>query len=103
MKNATAPGSARQCLPNPAPVRGLTDAELLADYAATASERAFDEIVSRHGAMVFRTCLRLLGNSHEAEDAAQAAFIVLARRPRAVRSDLSTWLHWVARNTAFKV
>jgi RNA polymerase sigma factor (sigma-70 family) len=103
MKNATAPASARQRLPISAPVRSLTDAALVAEYAATGSERAFDEVVVRHGAMVFRTCLRLLGNPHEAEDAAQAAFIVLARRPGAVRSGLASWLHWVARNTAFKV
>jgi RNA polymerase sigma factor (sigma-70 family) len=103
MDNATAPVSARQRLPIPAPVRSLTDAALVAQYAASGCERAFDEVVARHGAMVFRTCLRLLGNPHEAEDAAQAAFIVLARRPWAVRSDLASWLHWVARNTAFKV
>ena len=103
MKNATAPVSARQCLPIPAPLRSLADADLVAEYAASRSEQAFDEMVIRHGAMVFRTCLRLLGHSHEAEDAAQAAFIVLARRPQAVRADLPTWLHWAARNTAYKL
>ena len=85
------------------PPRERTDAELLADCQAGTVERAFEEIVARHGPMVFRTCLRLLGNVHEAEDAAQAAFIVLARKPQAVRSALPVWLHWVARNTAYKV
>jgi hypothetical protein len=38
-----------------------SDRELLADYAATGSDSAFAEIVSRHGRMVYRTCLRSLG------------------------------------------
>jgi RNA polymerase sigma factor (sigma-70 family) len=90
-------------LPTTPPPRQLNDQELLAEYRTASSERAFQEIVARHGGMVFRTCLRLLGNSHEAEDAAQAAFIVLARRPAAVSSPLPIWLHWVARNTASKI
>jgi RNA polymerase sigma factor (sigma-70 family) len=81
----------------------LTDAELLAEFRAHRSERAFDQIVARHGAMVFRTCRRLVGTAHEAEDAAQAAFLVLAQRPDAVNSPLASWLHWVARNTSYKV
>jgi RNA polymerase sigma factor (sigma-70 family) len=85
------------------PPRDRTDAELLADCQAGIAERAFEEIVTRHGPLVFRTCLRMLGNVHEAEDAAQAAFVVLARKPHAVRSALPVWLHWVARNTAYKV
>ena len=81
----------------------MTDAELLRAYRETHAEQAFAEIVLRHGAMVLRTCRRVLGNGHEAEDAAQAAFVVLARRPTAVQSPLPAWLHWVARNTSLNL
>ncbi len=79
-----------------------TDRELLQDYAATGSEAAFAELAGRHGPMVYRTCLRCLGDAHAAQDAAQAAFLVLARKARKLRSEgeLAAWLHRVAKNTA---
>jgi len=61
-----------------------TDAELIQDYAASRSELAFAGIVERHGPMIYRACLHLLRDAHEAEDAAQATFIVLARRAAAL-------------------
>jgi RNA polymerase sigma factor (sigma-70 family) len=79
-----------------------TDQELLAAYAATGDEPAFAELVARHGRMVYRTCLRSLGSEHDAEEAAQAVFLVLAHKARALRSEgeLAAWLHRVARNVA---
>ena len=79
-----------------------TDQELLAAYAATGEESAFAELVARHGRMIFRTCQRALGSEHDAEEAAQAVFLVLARKARALRSEgeLAAWLHRVARNVA---
>ena len=65
---------------------GLTDGQLLKRFVdcrhATpeAAEAAFAAIVDRHGAMVLRTCRRILGEEHETQDAAQATFLVLARR-----------------------
>lgn len=71
-----------------------TDAELLARYAGTADPAAFTELARRHGAFVYRVCLRRLGDVHEAEDAAQAVFLVLSRRAGTIRkaADLATWL-----------
>ena len=69
-------------------VAGLTDAQLLDQFkTATESESqlAFDAIVRRHGAMVMGHLPALLGNHHDAEDAFQATFIVLAVRAGAVR------------------
>ena len=53
--------------------------------------------------MVLRTCQRLAGNASDAEDAAQATFLVLARRPQAVTHNLAGWLHKVARDSAWRV
>jgi len=79
-----------------------TDTEILAEYLASGSEPAFAELVARHGPMVYRTCLRRLGDRHEAEDAAQATFMVLLRRAGAYRreKDLGVWLHGIARRVA---
>ena len=81
-----------------------TDAELIAAYAASRDESAFAELVSRHEQMVYRICLRMLGNTHEAEDASQAVFVVLVRKAKSLRrkGDLSAWLHGVARNVALQ-
>jgi len=73
-----------------------TDDALLAAFLASGDQGAFAEIVARHGAMVFRACLRRLGNVHDAEDAAQAAFVELARTPARARGMLGGWLHKVA-------
>ncbi len=79
-----------------------TDAELLRAYAAAGDEPAFAELVSRHGAMVYRSCLRVLGDEHDAEESAQAVFVVLARKARSLREagSLAAWLHGVARNVS---
>lgn len=81
-----------------------TDGELLTRYARQRDDSAFAELVARHGAMVYRACLRLLGDAHEAEDAAQAAFIVLARKAGSFRpgADLASWLHGIARRAALR-
>jgi RNA polymerase sigma factor (sigma-70 family) len=73
------------------------DAELLAEFARSRSDAVFARIVERHGGMVQRACRRILGDPDAAEDAAQAVFLVLARRATAVRGEqLGAWLHGVA-------
>lgn len=78
----------------------LTDGDLVARYAASHSAEDFAEIVARHGSMVLRTCQRLCGNLSDAEDAAQAAFLVVAQKAGSVRDKLAGWLHKVARDCA---
>jgi RNA polymerase sigma factor (sigma-70 family) len=78
----------------------LADHDLLKSYGATRSPDAFAQLVARHRAMVYRSCLRLLGNAHDAEDAAQAVFLILAQRPGLVRRSLAGWLHEAARGIA---
>jgi RNA polymerase sigma factor (sigma-70 family) len=80
---------------------GQSDGALLERFIGGPSdvaEAAFTVLVERHGAMVRRTCRQVTGDYHDAEDAAQATFLVLARSARSVRStdSLSGWLHGVA-------
>ena len=60
------------------------DRALLAAFLGGDREAAFARIVQRHGAMVFGACQRLLGDRHDAEDAFQATFLILARKARSI-------------------
>jgi RNA polymerase sigma factor (sigma-70 family) len=77
---------------------GLTDAQLVARYAAHNDGVAFESLVARHGSMVVATCRAILEHDHDVEDAFQATFLVLARKARSVRAagTLGAWLHRVA-------
>jgi RNA polymerase sigma factor (sigma-70 family) len=82
-----------------------SDADLLERFVAgdrEAAELAFSALVARHGPMVLRVCRSVLRDAHEADDAFQATFFVLARRARSIRngSSLASWLHGVARRVA---
>jgi RNA polymerase sigma factor (sigma-70 family) len=69
---------------------------LLAEYAQTGSEAAFQELVSRYLNFVYSTALRLVGgDTHLAKDVAQTVFIGLASRGRTLSTEvmLGGWLH----------
>src|SRR4051794_36237867 len=59
---------------------GASDAQLLERFARQGDESAFELLVWRHSALVLGVCKRVLGDAHEAEDAFQATFLVLAQR-----------------------
>ncbi len=83
----------------------VTDGQLLERFATRrgeASEDAFAALVERHGPVVLRLCRSVLRDEHEAQDAFQATFLVLAQKAKSlwVRDSLGPWIHSAAYRVA---
>ncbi len=81
------------------------DASVLTRFLTRRDEDAFAALVHRHGPLVYGTCLRILGNRTDTDDAFQAVFFVLARRAHTLKHDrgIGPWLHGVALRVAKKL
>jgi RNA polymerase sigma factor (sigma-70 family) len=79
-----------------------SDRALLERFLRRREEAAFVTMVKRHGPMVLRVCRRVQGNEHDAEDAFQVTFLLLARKAGSIhkRESLASWLHGVAYRVA---
>ncbi len=79
-----------------------TDSQLLRHYAESHSEAAFSELVRRHLDFVYSAAMRMVCDSHLAEDVTQGVFMALAKSaaPLSERPVLSSWLHRTAQNIA---
>jgi RNA polymerase sigma factor (sigma-70 family) len=86
------------------PEQRMTDGQLLDSFITRKDPEAFEALVRRHGPMVLSVSRRLLRNHHDAEDAFQVVFLVLARKASTIkpRGMVGNWLHGVAVQTAQK-
>ena len=79
----------------------LTDGQLIERFLSgrdDSGDAAFAALVERHAPMVLRICRDSLHDWHDAEDASQVAFIVLARKASSIRKldSIASWLFGVA-------
>jgi len=81
----------------------MDDQTLLAQYIATRDANAFAELTRRYAGLVKGVCIRVLGNSHDAEEVAQECFLELARDAERVHSSVGGWLHRAATTRSLNV
>ena len=80
-------------------VPGLTEADAI-DRAKQGDAESFEALYAMHKRRVYSLCLRMTGNTAEAEDLTQEAFLQLYRKIATFRGEsaFSTWLHRLAVN-----
>jgi RNA polymerase sigma-70 factor (ECF subfamily) len=78
---------------------GREDADLLAAHVA-GDDRAFAELVERHGDRLWSLAVRVLKDQEEAAEALQEAMISAFRRAASFRGDaaVTTWLYRIVMN-----
>src|SRR5512146_1481126 len=78
---------------------GLSEAEAI-DRAKRGDAESFEGLYGLHKRRVYSLCLRMTGNTAEAEDLTQEAFLQLYRKIATFRGEsaFSTWLHRMAVN-----
>ena len=83
----------------PATNRELSEGEVIL-RARHGDQAAFECLYRLHSRRVYAVCLRMVGNSAEAEDLTQESFLLLLRKIHTFRGEsaFSTWLHRLAVN-----
>lgn len=76
----------------------------LIDQVLAGNREAFNELVRRHESHVYRTCLAITGNAHDAEDVLQDSFLNAFRNLNHFRreSTFRTWLTRIAINESLR-
>ncbi len=96
-----------RCLRRIAGVGGdeaASDGQLLERFVSRRDESAFETLMARHGPMVLGVCRRVLGDPHDAADAFQAVFLVLAHKADSIGRPqaLGSWLYRIAQRAAVR-
>ena len=80
----------------------MKEERTLIDRARQGDETAFASLVEQYQDRVYRLALRICGNSHDAEEAAQEAFVAAWRGLPAFRGEsrFSSWLYQLTSNAA---
>ena len=75
-----------------------SDRQLIARYLKHNERFALDQLICRHLEMVMKVCRKMLPQTHDADDAFQATFLVLAKKIHSVqdRNSVAGWLYEVA-------
>lgn len=83
----------------------VSDRDLLRRFLQDDDQQAFAAVVKRHQLLVLSVCRRILVQEQDVDDAFQATFVALARRPRSIRkaTSLSSWLYTVAWRTSWRL
>ena len=83
---------------------GGVDDRAFIDAVRAGDRDAFGMLVELERRAVYRTCLRILGRPHDAEDVAQEAFVAAYRSIGSYRGDgpLRAWLLRIATRQAFR-
>jgi len=98
--------SSTECIPKKAapavaPIASgeLSEAEAIR-RASDGDRTVFEFLYQLHSRRVYAVCLRMVGNTAEAEDLTQEAFLLLLRKIHTFRGEsaFSTWLHRLAVN-----
>ena len=78
---------------------GMSEAEAI-ERAQQGDGGCFESLYGMHKRRVYSLCLRMTGNTAEAEDLTQEAFLQLYRKIATFRGEsaFSTWLHRLAVN-----
>ncbi len=78
---------------------------LLTKFVNERDAQAFARIVHKYEDLVWNICCRVLHNRHDAEDAFQSTFLLLASKAHRIRKpkSLSSWLYGVAFRTASSI
>ncbi|WP_460949852.1 RNA polymerase sigma factor [Spirosoma daeguense] len=83
----------------------FTDEELVTQFVEDRETASFNELYQRYNRKVYQSCLRLMGDSEDAQDQMQEVFSKVFSRLSAFRHQarFSTWLFTVTHNHCISV